>query len=143
MGKILFICCFFLLTVTQILATAKFTDKDLQSKLKELAQKTDKIIITYTQGKNQPKIELKGKDVKEFFSLLKLKMPDKPYYCRCFGQLVILLYSKDKKLTGMTYHRPKSVRGLDTPIRTNINIIPKYQQKLKSFFIKHGMKFKE
>ena len=131
--------------MNQIFATAKFTDQDLQNKLKDLAHKTDKIIITYTSytaGKERPKIELKGKDIKEFFSLLKLKMPDKPYYCRCFGQLVIMLYSKDKKLTSMTYHRPTSVRGLDIPIRTNINIVPKYKQKLKSFFIKHGMKFK-
>jgi len=142
MKKLLLISCFFLLAMNQILAAAKFTDQDLQDKLKELAQKTDKIVIFYNGTKNSPQIELKGKDVKEFFSLLKLKMPEKLYRCRCPGSLVIELYvkSKDKRITYFTYHHGINVGAAFVPVNSNINIVKEYQQKLKAFLLKHGIK---
>jgi hypothetical protein len=140
MKKILFICCFLLLAVNQIFADAKFNDQDLQNELKNLAQKTDKIIILYNATKNSPQIELKGKDVKEFFSLLKLKIPAKLYYCRCPGTLVINFFSKNKRLGGVTYHHSISVRASFVPLHSNIDIVKEYREKLKAFLLKHGIK---
>ena len=138
--KIKMLLCLLYLTTSHVFAEVKFTNNDLQSKIEALKAKTDKIVIFRNRGTNPKKVTLKGKDIKVFFALLKLKMPAKPYVCRCSGQLAIFLYSKDKQLARMSYHHGKSFRGLDIPINTNIDILPAYQKKFLDYFTKHGFK---
>jgi hypothetical protein len=132
---------FFLFSMFLCLGNTKFTEEDLQNKLKELAKKTDKIMIFYnTKQKNSPKIELKGKDIKEFFSLLKFKIPEKLYYCRCPGTLLIVFYSNDKRLGSVSYHHSISVRASFVPLHSNIDIVEEYREKMKEFLLEHGVK---
>ncbi|MCP3966326.1 MAG: hypothetical protein GY750_09245 [Lentisphaerae bacterium] len=118
-------------------------DIALKIKVAQLAENTDKIVVYNTQrhpgeGDN-PKIVLTGNDVKDFFSCMKLKAQKGINGCSCLGQLKIKFYSKDKLEGSVTCHHFKRLRGKIIPFKSDVNILPPYQQKLKELMLKKGI----
>ena len=107
---------------------------NLRTKLRYLRAETDTIIIRYNLSRDIPDVQLSDKEMKEFFSLLKLRRPLFPYFCACAGELRITFKKQGDELSYLTYHHDTSqVRGLDLPIGY-IDIRSNYQQRLQHFF---------
>ncbi len=113
-----------------------FTNRDLREKLQMFKQQSDTIIIHHIAPLEGPDIKLTGEDVKEFFSLLKLKLPRKGSYCKCLGDLQFSFQKSGEELASISYHNGISVRGI-LPIRSDIDIVPEYRYKLRTFLKKH------
>jgi len=155
--RIILISSLVLLVVIMKYGVPMFLGILMQNRLNVIEAKTDKIIITSNWKKHYPTADghnikyrgifpdiiLKNKDIKDFFSYLQLDTPYSTGFCRCKGDLTIHFYSGNKKINSMSYHHQKYIRDEHLNVLSDIPISSESINGLKSFFIKHGAKFKE
>lgn len=116
------------------------TDKDLQDRLQLLERWSDTVVIQPIYPEDNPIIKLTGEDLKKFFSLLKLEIPEEYGHCLCGGNLRFIFQNSGEELISVSYHHGGSIRNL-LPIDTDLFIVPEYRNKLREFFKERNITF--
>ncbi len=118
-----------------------FRNRELQARLRYLRVETDTAVIQQIGLRDVSDVRLAGEELKELFSLLKLRRPYVSMVCACAGDLRVTFYRQENVLSSFTYHHDKSqVRGLDLPVGY-IDIRSGSRENLQHFFERHQFHF--